>query len=194
MPSIFAPENTRLRSSRPAVILSGRNKARWGHLFQQHHADLRGFFHRRRVGTDDVDDLVQEVYARLLRATGDEGTQVLDPGAYLFTVAANLSREHMQRWQSQSARVGGIDDYEHVLTDGEHPEVLMQAEQRRRQVQQVLAQLPDRTRDVLVLQHRDGLSYQQIAERLGISIHAVKKHVTRGMLKCRQAASRKEDA
>lgn len=174
--------------------MSARSKARWTNLFQEHHANLRGFFYRRRVEYDDVDDLVQEVYARLLRTTGDEGEIMLDPGAYLFTVAANLAREHVQRRQAASVRQGLLDDYAHLLTDGQHPELLMQAEQRRRQVQNVLEQLPDRTRDVLVLQHRDGLSYQQIAERLAISTHAVKKHVTRGLLKCRQAVSRKEKA
>jgi RNA polymerase sigma factor (sigma-70 family) len=50
-----------------------------------------------------------------------------------------------------------------------------------------LHSLPERTRAVLVMQYRDGLSYKQIAERMNISPHMVKKHVVRGLSVCRRA-------
>ncbi|MGH8086945.1 MAG: RNA polymerase sigma factor, partial [Stenotrophomonas sp.] len=37
------------------------------------------------------------------------------------------------------------------------------------------------------MQYRDGLSYKQIAERMGVSSHMVKKHVVRGLAVCRRA-------
>jgi DNA-directed RNA polymerase specialized sigma24 family protein len=38
-----------------------------------------------------------------------------------------------------------------------------------------------------VMQYRDGLTYRQIGERLGVSSHMVKKHVVRGLAVCRRA-------
>jgi RNA polymerase sigma-70 factor (ECF subfamily) len=60
-------------------------------------------------------------------------------------------------------------------------------EQRSQRLQALLATLPEHTRAVLVMQYRDGLSYKQIAERLGVSSHMVKKHVVRGLSVCRRA-------
>ncbi len=54
-------------------------------------------------------------------------------------------------------------------------------------MQELLAALPERTRAVLVMQYRDGLSYREIAQRMGVSSHMVKKHVVRGLATCRQA-------
>jgi RNA polymerase sigma factor (sigma-70 family) len=60
-------------------------------------------------------------------------------------------------------------------------------EQRSQHLQTLLATLPEHTRAVLVMQYRDGLSYKQIAERMGVSPHMVKKHVVRGLSVCRRA-------
>lgn len=172
--------------------MSTRNASRWATLFDEHDSGLRGFFRRRRVHRDDADDLVQEVYARLLRSTGGDSGEVRDPEAYLYTVAANLQREHAVREKASTVQMRDISDYENMLTCGDHPEALLVRDERRRLVKRMLEQLPDSTRDVLILQHRDGLSYKEIAEKLGISIHMVKKHVVTGMARCRLAASGKE--
>ena len=65
-------------------------------------------------------------------------------------------------------------------------------EQRSQRLQALLATLPEHTRAVLVMQYRDGLSYKQIAERLGVSSHMVKKHVVRGLAVCRRAMADRE--
>jgi len=50
----------------------------------------------------------------------------------------------------------------------------------------VLEQLPSRWRTALILQHRYGLTYQQIAERLGVSSNMVKKYLAQGLAHCRR--------
>jgi len=50
----------------------------------------------------------------------------------------------------------------------------------------VLEQLPSRWRTALLLQHRYGLTYQEIAERLGVSSNMVKKYLAQGLAHCRR--------
>lgn len=74
-----------------------------------------------------------------------------------------------------------------LLAAEESVEDATERAQRRRRLQALLGTLPERTRAVLVMQYRDGLSYKQIAQRMGVSPHMVKKHVVRGLSMCRQA-------
>ncbi|WP_017163449.1 sigma-70 family RNA polymerase sigma factor, partial [Xanthomonas phaseoli] len=73
------------------------------------------------------------------------------------------------------------------LVAGDDVEDSAQRQQRQQRLQTVLAELPERVRAVLVMQYRDGLSYKQIAQRLGVSSHMVKKYVVRGLSACRLA-------
>nr|WP_024891997.1 sigma-70 family RNA polymerase sigma factor [Luteimonas huabeiensis] len=161
-------------------------KRRFARMFAEHRPVLRGFF-ARRGAHDEADDLVQETYLRLLRAHQARGEAIANPEAYLFTVATNLAREQAARRRRMPVP---IEELEHVaaqLAEEDGAERAAERAQRRRRLQAVLATLPERTRAVLVMQHRDGLSYRQIAERLGVSPHMVKKHVVRGLFLCRQA-------
>ncbi|TGQ74193.1 RNA polymerase subunit sigma, partial [Mesorhizobium sp. M8A.F.Ca.ET.207.01.1.1] len=66
----------------------------WEQRYELRRRLLRGFFLRRGSAREDAEDLAQEVYLRLLRSTGEHADAVENPEAYLFTVAANLAREH----------------------------------------------------------------------------------------------------
>jgi RNA polymerase sigma factor (sigma-70 family) len=56
-----------------------------------------------------------------------------------------------------------------------------------RQLESVLAQLPPLHAAILVMKKRDGLSMEEIASELGISIHTVKKYLCRAMAQARAA-------
>lgn len=160
---------------------------KWGvaRMFAQHGSTLRGFFVRRGA-TEDAEDLVQETYLRLLGAHHRDARPIDNPEAYLYTVALNLAREQAAKRRQAPVPTA---EFEEVLAKlGSHDDALDGAAQRAqsaRQLQAALKALPDRTRAVLVMQYRDNMSYQQIAERMGISTHMVKKHVVRGLAACR---------
>lgn len=72
-----------------------------------------------------------------------------------------------------------------IACDNELAEADIQRTQCRKLLQSALHELPERTRSVLEMQYRDDLNYQQIAERMGVSTHMVKKHVVSGLAICR---------
>jgi RNA polymerase sigma factor (sigma-70 family) len=165
----------------------------WAAVFAKHQSRLTGFFRRRVRNTWDAQDLTQEVYLRLLRA--DEREVIRNPEGYLRTVAGNLLREHavLRRRAPQSLDPLEFDaDLSPELIDAHVPEDDIDRERREAQLAAVLDELPPKCRAVLVMQHRDGLSYQDIAKELGVSTNMVKKHVVKGLAQCRSSLREEE--
>ncbi|OAX64576.1 RNA polymerase subunit sigma-70 [Xanthomonas translucens pv. arrhenatheri] len=173
--------------------MTGNAKRAWTQMFAQHGPVLRGFFVRRGAN-EDAEDMVQETYLRLLRAHQQQGEAIANPEAYLYTVALNLAREQAARRKQAPLRIEELEQFSQLLAAGDDVEDTAQRQQRQQRLQALLAGLPERTRAVLVMQYRDGLSYKQIAERMGVSAHMVKKHVVRGLSACRRALADSGDS
>src|SRR5262245_35790736 len=158
-------------------------------LFSEQRGALQAFFRRRPSCRLDAKDLAQEVYLRMLRVA--DTNAILDLEAYLFGVASNVAKEHAFQ-ESRHGTTVDIDDatvQEHI---GELPgsEGQIDTEQRIARLREVLRQLPPKCRATVVLQYRHGLSYAEIAERLGISMHMVKKYVGQALGHCRRRMAR----
>jgi len=180
------------RSARSAVFRSaGRfdvvNGARiWEASYALRRRLLRGFFLRRGSHADDAEDLAQEVYLRLLRSTSERDRAIANPEAYLYTVAANLAREHA-RARSTLPPLEDVDLLAEVLRSEEDIEGAFERAQRWNAVRGTIARLPPTTRRVMELHYREGLDCQQVGRQLDISVHMVRKHIGKGLDACRRA-------
>ena len=164
----------------------------WERLFASNHLALHGFLRRRVAHAWDVQDLAQETYMRMLRIDDKRAESIADPRAYLFTVASNLVKEHAMLQKRRARDV----DIAQVLPDLESPqcsaEDATERELRRQRVSESLDRLPPRCKAVLLMQHRDGMSYEEIAKHFGVSSHMVKKYVVRALMLCRNDLVDKE--
>jgi RNA polymerase sigma factor (sigma-70 family) len=143
---------------------------------------LRFLASRLRDGTE-VDDLVQEAYLRLLRV---EDVRAIDnPRSFATRVATNVAYE----WGRLSRNRRSHLDEEAL---GEEPESSPTPFERAAHAEelkilnQALARLTPLRRAALLLHKRDGLTYEQIATHLGISVGMVAKHLARGLLTCQE--------
>ena len=158
-------------------------------LFAEHRHTLQAFLYRRVRRQPDAAELAQEVYVRLLRVP-DIGA-IRDPGAYLYTVAGNLARDH-----ARSERPRGTElDVDDPLVQEELAELpgfagQLDAAQRVKKLGEVLDQLPPKCHAAVVMQYWQGLSYEEIAPRLGVSTHMVKKYLSQAMVHCRRRMAR----
>jgi RNA polymerase sigma factor (sigma-70 family) len=158
-------------------------------LFAKHRNALQAFFYRR-IGTKSVAaDLAQEVYVRMLRVSDSDA--IRDPERYLFTVASNLVKEHAVLDHRMRSNVD-IDEPAIQQQLGEVPpfDSELDAGQRVLRLRTVLAQLSPKCRAAVILQYRDGLSYQEIADRLEVSSHMVKKYLAQALGHCRRRMAR----
>jgi RNA polymerase sigma-70 factor (ECF subfamily) len=158
-------------------------------LFSDHGTALEAFFRRRIRATPDAPDLAQEVYLRMLRLSDTDG--IRNPELYLYTVANNLVKEHAAADRRRLTH-DDIEDFEVQRQLAELPNIEgdIDTELRATRLREVLAQLPEKCRAAVILQYRDGLSYQSIGERLGVSAHMVKKYLSQGLNHCRRRMER----
>jgi RNA polymerase sigma-70 factor (ECF subfamily) len=158
-------------------------------LFAQHGGALRAFLYRRVRRHPDAAELAQEVYLRMLRIADME--TIRNPEAYLYTVASNLAKEHARHTRTDGAALD-VDDPVVQAQLAELPALAVEldAEQRIARLRQVLQQLPPKCHAAVVMQYWHGLSYEEIAQRLGISIHMVKKYLSQALVHCRRRMAR----
>lgn len=158
-------------------------------LFAEHRGALQAFLYRRVRRQPDAAELAQEVYVRMLRVP-DIGA-IRDLGAFLYTVATNLARDHARR-ERQDGTVLDVDDplVQEELAERPGFAAQLDAEQRVKRLSEVLRQLPPKCHAALVLRYWQGLSYEEIAGRLGVSTHMVKKYLSRAMVHCRRRMRR----
>jgi RNA polymerase sigma factor (sigma-70 family) len=158
-------------------------------LFGEHGGALQAFLYRRVRNRPDAAELAQEVYVRMLRVP--DMTTVRNPEAYLYAVASNLAKEHAQRRPHDSA-VLNIDDPVVQEQLAELPAFggQLDRERRVRRLREVLDQLSPKCRAAVVLQYWHGLSYEEIAQRLGVSTNMVNKYLSHALMHCRRRMAR----
>ncbi|MET0290156.1 MAG: sigma-70 family RNA polymerase sigma factor [Pseudoxanthomonas sp.] len=174
--------------------MNSKKTPAWARSFQQYQNSLRSFLRRRVPDTWEVEDLVQEVYWRLLHADTDAGEReaIHNIRAYLFTVAANLVRERAVLYQRAALQVDITDVLSELHAPDASPEDHAYRQARRLRLIEVISTLPPRCKAVIVMQYREGMSYAEIADAMGISTHMVKKYVVRSLNLCRRALANYE--
>jgi RNA polymerase sigma-70 factor (ECF subfamily) len=154
-----------------------------GILFERHHRSLFGFFLRSTGRAPASEDLVQEVFVRMLkyrRTFRAQGEFV----PWMFKLARNVAADHFGRGRHE--RPAPEEVPEPVSAEPSAPEELERAESARL-LRAALQRLPQEKREVLVLSRFGNLRYDQIAALLGTSEGAVKVRVHRALKQLRQA-------
>ncbi len=130
----------------------------------------------------DVDDLVQESYARLIRAR--QAGRVNHAKAFLFATARNAALDFFRRRKVVSIdAIGDLADL-HVIEEKPDAAEAVNKQQELELLAQAVRSLPERCRQVITLRLLYGLSQKEIAADLRISEHTVKAQLAKGMRRC----------
>jgi RNA polymerase sigma-70 factor (ECF subfamily) len=150
---------------------------------QPHEADLRAYLRRSFPGLSDIDDLVQETYARIFRAK--TAGQVNEARPYLFSTARNAACDLFRRRKIIPFTGLAEIDRQTVVEDGPAIGEALDRVQEIAILREAIAALPGRCRQVLTLCKLYGLPHREVAAQLGISEHTVNAQVALGVLRCR---------
>jgi RNA polymerase sigma-70 factor (ECF subfamily) len=148
-------------------------------------AAVRGFLRwKMGVEEDEVQDALQETYERLLRYRQSEWEEL--PRALVMRIAASVVIDRARHQASCHARLHvPVDDLD--LESGEAtPERRALAQEDIALVRDAIRDMPGRCQEVFVLSRLKGMSYQQIADQLAISVKAVEKNISRALTLCRR--------
>lgn len=147
-----------------------------------HESALRAFVHQRFPDIRDVDDLVQESYARLLEARRKE--PIANVRAYLFTIARNSALSQLRRPRLFSDQPLGELPADVIAEEGAGVVELVATRQETGLLLAAVESLPARCREIFILTKLHGHSHQEVADRLGLSVQTVHVQVSRGIQKC----------
>lgn len=151
-----------------------------------HGAELQAHL-RRFVEGDEADDLLQQVWLTAHRRPPVEGDGA-NVRAWLYRVATNAALDRLGRDRRRRAL---LERGAHRL-QAETPtpaDADVVAEEDRARVRAAVAALPRRQREAVWLRWADGLSYREIADRVGGSEESARANVYQGMKRLRQSLS-----
>ena len=158
-------------------------------LFNEHKDSLRAFLRGRLRDYADAEDVLQDVFTRLARIQDlpqQLKTPVSDCRPYLFTIANNviIDRERhkaIRRRYLEAESRGGLDVYE--IT----PEMSVEGIQDLEVLEKAIVKLPDNWRKAFVLSRFQYMSYQEIADRMGVTTRSIENYMAKAIAELRKA-------
>jgi len=141
-------------------------------LYRSQRPGLLRFLGNRNSGSD----LVQQLFCRI---AGGPLPTMRSPDAYLRHAARNLARDEARAAARQGSHVQVCEETAPLHA----PDQLAALEARDvlRRLDQLLARLPVRTREIFLAHRIDGYTYGEIAARTGLSVKTVEKHMSRAI-------------
>ena len=155
---------------------------------------LFGFLLRFTANRDDAEDLVQEVFVRLVRTIGDYQHDGRFE-AWLFRIAANLARDRGRKI-SRSPQVFSLDGVDPASRDARgsahggdrdagRPDARLRLGEDGDAIQRALAALPDVEREVILLRHYSSMTFAEIASAMDTPLGTALARSHRGLSKMR---------
>lgn len=157
-----------------------RERGRWlARNVLPHEALVRAKLSAISVYGLDIEDVVQEMYARILSAPSLEAIRY--PRQYAIQTAKSIVIDHVRHSRvisiTSSANLDALD----TPMQEANTEERLEFQGEILAVADALAQLPETCREVLILRRMEGLSQRDVAQRLKISEKTVEKHMSNGV-------------
>jgi len=172
--------------------LEHKHREQWFHEFVSSvGGDLLRFLRSRLGHNDQAQDVAQEVYLRILRM--DDVRLIRNPRSFVIHLAAHAAYE----WRMLARnRLQHSDELLQDLTATDaDPAEALERNDRIARLSRVLETLSPKCRAVILMHRRDGMTYEEIASHMNLSVAMVKKYLARGLAVChREMGSQGEDA
>lgn len=153
-------------------------------LVREYYSELLSFLTIRLGSREQANDVVQETFLRIFSLKSPR--PILNPRAFLYKTATNITIDLFRRQQRQNLRFVNLEEA-HVFPSGlPDQERIVAGKEQIRKLSQAITDLPPKCRQVFMLFKLRGKSQKEIAERLGISRNMVEKHIMIGLERCRR--------
>ncbi|MEX0684542.1 MAG: RNA polymerase sigma factor [Balneolales bacterium] len=155
-------------------ILKG-NKGEYKILVNRYSAMIFHIVRGYEKDEKEVEDLAQQIfvnaYERLSSFKKDSKFS-----SWLFAMASNLCRDHVKNIRRSNLRLNDMSQsyQETTLSHSSTPSHHLEAKELNLLLNQAIKQLKDEYSEPFLMKYRDGLDYDSISERLGVSISALK--------------------
>ena len=174
---VFSNVNVNMTDNAVMAEVSAGRVARLAVLFERYHRALFRYFISMNSHREQAEDLVQEVFFRILRyRTSYDPAQSFT--AWMYQIARNAGVD--QGRKRRVAEVVDIDSFA-LASSAPGPEESASRGQDLALLRRAMNQLPQDKREVLVLSRFQGMKHEDIAEVLGCEVGTVKVRVYRAL-------------
>lgn len=156
-----------------------------GSMYVQHNHWLVAWLQRKLGNRSDAADLAQDTFTRIWAGgKTDAIEEIREPRAYLTTVAKRLLVNHLERRSLEQAYLASL----HLLPQAhglsvEDRAILLETLQ---ELDALLDALQPKVRTAFLLSQLEGLSYEEIAAKLQLSVRTVTRYMAQGFRQCLQ--------
>jgi RNA polymerase sigma-70 factor (ECF subfamily) len=150
-------------------------RARVEVLAERHRGTLVRYFRRKGLNAAAAEDCTQETFIRISRV---EVSELDQPDAYLFQIASNVFLERARRARSRREDFHIPIDSVDLIDRESAPARIYEGKEALQRLAVILNELPQRTKEVFLLNRMDGLTYTQLATRFGVSVGTIEKQIS----------------
>lgn len=155
-------------------------EARFDAFYREHVRSLRSFIYYKFGDADQSDDVVQESFIRLWKNCAKVTMETAR--SFLYKIAINLNTS-LKR--SEKVQLNYKEQAVKMEFDGESPEYVLLEKEFMDRLTNAIASLPDKQREVFLMNRVEKKTYKEIAELSGVSVKAIEKSMHKALLKLR---------
>lgn len=169
------------------LAAQGGDQGAFGKLVEQNQGKIYSLCYRMTGNPDDAADLTQEAFLNAWRGLSKFGGQAAF-STWLYRLASNACIDFLRREKRRSALSMTLEDGDDEERQADlpdqrwSPERELERKEARQALQEGLAALSPEHREVLLLRETEGLSYQEIAQALGLEEGTVKSRIARARM------------
>lgn len=158
-------------------------KQEFKEIFDKHFDGVRNYIYYRSGDTELATDIAQEAFMKIWEKQPDTSGGKIQ--GLLYKIAGDL---FISDYRKQKTALNFKLNIKPGIS-GENPEDRMQFEELSKRYDRALQELPEKQRVVFLMSRVDDLKYQEISQKLGISVKAVEKRMTLALEHFRSALS-----
>ncbi|MBN1290546.1 MAG: RNA polymerase sigma factor [Candidatus Latescibacteria bacterium] len=159
------------------LAVRGGDIDKLGQLFETHHKRLYNFFRQHTGNRQASEDLVQEVFLRMLKYRhtykGDGNFE-----SWMYGITRNARIDY---YREHSVEYVDLEETGNLIRDTPGPEESFSQKSDIAVLQRALLKLPEDKRELLVMSRFNNMRYKEIGKILGCTVGAVKVRMYRAM-------------
>ncbi len=143
--------------------------------FDMYYGAVRNYLYYKCGQAELAEDVAQDAFVKVWETRDRIEKNSLK--AYLYTIAGNLLINQLKREQLKFQFLNLQTEKKDKAT----PEYLLEMQEFDQKLQNALSKIPDGAREVFLMNRVDGLKYHEIGDRLGLSMKAVEKRMSKAL-------------